>query len=43
MRGHNETNKSTNQGNFIELCKLFEKYDDNFQSKLDSHINFHKL
>ena len=40
LRGHDETDESTNQGNFIELCKLFGKFDICFQSKLDSHINY---
>ena len=40
MRGHAKTDESTNQGNCLELCKLLEKYDNNFKSKLNSHLNF---
>lgn len=40
MRGHDETDQSANKLNFLELCKLFGKYDDAFKSKLNSNFNF---
>lgn len=33
FRGHDEQENSGNKGNFLELCTLFAKYDQNFNQR----------
>ena len=36
LRGHDESKKSSNKGNFLELCHMFAKFDQTFSEKFDS-------
>lgn len=40
FRGHNEQEDSNNQKNFLELCKLFGKYDSQFKQKFEGTFNY---
>jgi len=40
LRGHQESSDSQNRGNFIELCKLFAKYDDGFEKHFLQRLNY---
>ncbi|KAF0723115.1 zinc finger MYM-type protein 1-like [Aphis craccivora] len=39
FRGHDEKYDSNNQGNFKEICKLFSKYDNEFEEMYLKKIN----
>uniref|UniRef100_H2ZUR4 HAT C-terminal dimerisation domain-containing protein n=1 Tax=Latimeria chalumnae TaxID=7897 RepID=H2ZUR4_LATCH len=39
LRGSDETETSENRGNFLELCSLFAKYDEQFEQKLHGTFN----
>lgn len=39
FRGHDESNVSNNQGNFLELCNLISNFDQSFQNKLETNFN----
>jgi len=39
LRGHDESQESNNRGNFLELCELFGKYDQNFADRIQKSLN----
>uniref|UniRef100_H3ADU5 TTF-type domain-containing protein n=1 Tax=Latimeria chalumnae TaxID=7897 RepID=H3ADU5_LATCH len=39
LRGSDETETSENRGNFLDLCSLFAKYDEQFEQKLHGTFN----
>uniref|UniRef100_H3B3X7 DUF4371 domain-containing protein n=1 Tax=Latimeria chalumnae TaxID=7897 RepID=H3B3X7_LATCH len=44
LRGSNETETSENRGNFLELCSLFAKYDEQFEQKLHgTNLTSHEI
>lgn len=42
LRGHNEKQESSNRGNFLELCELFCKFDNNFSIKYCNNTKIKK-
>ncbi|CAI6362872.1 unnamed protein product [Macrosiphum euphorbiae] len=40
LRGHNEKQESSNKGNFLELCELFCKFDNNFNVKYHAYLSY---
>ena len=36
IRGHDESENSSNKNNFLELCKIFANFDKTFASKFEN-------
>ena len=42
IRGHDQSKNSNNQGNFLELCNLFSKFDSDFNNKFNNTFSLYK-
>lgn len=40
FHGHDESDDSTNRGNFLELIQLISKYDNNLASYLKENVKY---